>query len=167
MRAAAAIGKTLDDFPDEKWLDVRRIDLLAPVMRARMDLAVAKGCDGVEPDNVDAYANDSGFTLTAAQQLAYNRWLAEEAHARNLSVGLKNDIDQVAALADVFDWALNEQCFQYNECSVYSEFTGRNKAVFGVEYQGSPASFCPLANSLNLDWLKKNLNLDAARQSCR
>jgi len=31
-----------------------------------LDLAAQRGCDGVEPDNVDGYSNDNGFGLTAA-----------------------------------------------------------------------------------------------------
>ena len=58
-------------------------------MSGRMDLAKTKGCDGLEPDNVDAYENDSSFTLTANDQITYNTWLAQQAHARDLSVGLK------------------------------------------------------------------------------
>lgn len=58
-------------------------------MSARLDLAVQKHCDGVEPDNVDGYSNDTAFNLTAANQLVYNGWLAEAAHARSLSVSLK------------------------------------------------------------------------------
>ena len=136
-------------------------------MRARLDLAVTKRCDGVEPDNVDGYTNNTGFPLTGADQLAYNQWLAEEAHDRRLSVGLKNDIDQLSALVPYFDWALNEQCFQYDECDGYAVFVSNNKAVFGVEYEGNPSAFCPLANAQKLDWLKKNIDLDAPRISCR
>lgn len=36
----------------KQWLDVTQISLLAPIMRARLDLAKSKNCDGVEPDNV-------------------------------------------------------------------------------------------------------------------
>ena len=43
----------------------------------RLDLAAAKGCDAVDPDNVDGYANPTGFDLTGDDQLAFNRWLAE------------------------------------------------------------------------------------------
>ena len=136
-------------------------------MAARLDLAVSKGCDGVEPDNVDGYANDSGFPLTGDDQLRYNRWLARQAHQRGLSVGLKNDLGQVADLVDDFDWALNEQCFQYDECDQLLLFFAKNKAVFGVEYQGRPEDFCPRANSMNFDWLKKKIDLDAWRISCR
>lgn len=153
---------------DERWLDIRRIDLLTPIMTSRLDLAVTKGCDGVEPDNMDAYTNGSEtqLSLTGADQIAYNRWIAQEAHARGLSVGLKNDVDQLADLVDDFDWALNEQCFQYNECAGYQVFINAGKAVFGVEYQDSAANFCPQANSQNLYWLKKNLALDSWRIGC-
>ncbi len=163
---AQVIGRPLDGWPGERWLDIRRIELLAPIMEARLDLAVEKGCDGVEPDNVDAYTNDSGFPLTAEDQLEYNRWLARSAHERGLSVGLKNDLDQVAELVDDFDWALDEQCFQYQECDLLQPFIDRGKAVFGVEYQGNPAVFCPQANQRGFSWLKKRLDLDAWRIDC-
>lgn len=45
-------------------------------MSARLKKAQDKGCDGVEPDNVDGYTNDNGFHLTAHDQLTFNKWLA-------------------------------------------------------------------------------------------
>jgi hypothetical protein len=162
----AVLGKALDGWPDEKWLDIRQIDQLSPVMTARLDLAVTKGCDGVEPDNVDGYANDSGFPLSGADQLAYNRWLAQQAHSRGLSIGLKNDLDQIPDLVGDFDWALNEQCFEFNECDTLLPFVQAGKAVFGVEYSGDPAVFCPPANAAGYSWLKKNLDLDAELFAC-
>ena len=121
----------------ERWLDVRRLDLLAPIMRSRMDMCKAKGFDAVDPDNVDGYSNATGFALTAADQLAYNRFLADAAHARGLAVGLKNDLEQVAALAPSFDFAVNEQCFQYTECDMLRPFLTAGKPVFNIEYGGS------------------------------
>jgi hypothetical protein len=164
---AAVLGKVMDGWPDERWLDIRNIAALTPVMSARLDLAVTKGCDGVEPDNVDGYQNQSGFALSAADQLAYNRWLATQAHLRGLSIGLKNDLDQIVELEPYFDWALNEQCFEMEECSLLLPFVQAGKAVFGVEYNLAPAEFCTQANALNFDWLLKNLDLDAARTACR
>ena len=159
-------GNDLSGWPDEKWLDIRRLDLLGPIMRARMDLAVQKGCDGLEPDNIDGYSNNTGFDLTAADQLNYNQWLANEAHARKLSIGLKNDLDQVTDLLEYFDWALNEECFRYEECDRLLPFVQAGKAVFGVEYDGDPILFCPEANGMGFDWLKKDLDLDAWRIDC-
>jgi hypothetical protein len=154
-------------WPGEKWLDIRQVDILGPIMEARLDLAVRKKCDGVEPDNVDGYTNNTGLPLTYQNQLVYLTWLAGEAHSRNLSIGLKNDLDQVDDLVTRFDWALNEQCFQYNECELLLPFVNSGKAVFGVEYRGSVDSFCPQANAMNFDWLKKGMNLNATRTPCR
>ncbi len=161
------LGNALEGWPDERWLDIRQIDQLQPVIGARLDMAVEKKCDGVEPDNVDGYANDSGFPLAPADQLAYNRWLAEQAHARRLSIGLKNDLEQVPDLLPYFDWALDEQCFEYDECELLLPFIQAGKAVFGVEYGLEPEAFCPQANAMNFDWLIKHLELDAFRLSCR
>lgn len=154
-------GNTLSGWPDEMWLDIRRLDVLGPIMRARMDLALQKGCDGLEPDNIDGYTNNTGFGFSADDQLSYNKWLANEAHSRNLSIGLKNDLDQVTDLLTYFDWALNEQCFEYDECDALAPFVQAGKAVFGVEYTGDPSVFCPEANAAGFDWLKKHLDLDA------
>lgn len=161
------LGNTLDGWPDERWLDIRRIDLLAPVMEARLDMAAAKNCDGVEPDNMDGYTNDSGFPLTYADQLAYNKWVAAEAHERGLSVGLKNDLNQIPDLVAHFDFAVNEQCFQYNECETLLPFIEAGKAVFGVEYEGDPLAYCPQAVAFGFSWLTKTLDLgDEAPNAC-
>jgi hypothetical protein len=139
--APAALGDGLDGWPGERWLDVRAASVRA-VMQRRLDRAVANGCDGVDPDNVDGYSNATGFPLRAADQLAYNRFLAGEAHARGLAVGLKNDLDQVAALAADFDFAINEQCFAYDECAALAPFTRAGRSVLQIEY-GAVASLAP------------------------
>lgn len=157
---AEVLGETLSGWEDEKWLDIRNT-ALRPIMERRLDLAVSKNCDGVEPDNVDAYLHNTGFGLSPADQIVYNKWLASEAHKRGLSIGLKNDVDQVQELVDSFDWALNEQCFQYNECDKLTPFVEQNKAVFGVEYIGETSNFCPQLNALGFSWLKKDLELKA------
>lgn len=160
-------GRAMDGWPDERWLDIRQIETLRPIMEARLDLCKSKGFDGVEPDNVDGYQNRTGFPLTAADQLKYNRFIASAAHARGLSIGLKNDIDQIKDLLADFDWALNEECFKYKECSAYKPFTDAGKAVFHVEYDLTPAQFCSQANALNFNSLHKNMDLDAYRFPCR
>lgn len=161
------LGKPLEGWPGERWLDIRRIDILGPIMTARMDLCKEKGFDGIEPDNIDGYINDTGFPLTYQDQVNYNIFLANEAHVRGLSIGLKNDLDQVEDLLPYFDWALNEQCFQYEECNALMPFINAGKAVFQVEYYLKLRSFCPLANRRNFNSIKKHLRLDAWRRSCR
>ena len=48
-------------------------------MLQRLELAKRKGCDGVEPDNVDGHEddNDTGFGFGFNDQLVYNKWLAD------------------------------------------------------------------------------------------
>jgi len=163
---AAVLGETMDGWPDERWLDIRRLDVLGPIMERRLDQCRAKGFDGVEPDNVDGYRNRTGFPLSAADQLRYNRFLARAAHARGLSIGLKNDLDQVKALEPDFDWAINEECFHYDECEALAPFVRAGKAVFNVEYSLPPAAFCAKAKAMGFMSMRKALSLDASRTPC-
>ena len=106
----SVLGKRYDGYPDERWLDIRRIRLLAPVLNRRFAMCTRKGFDAVEADNVAGWENDTGFPLTAAHQLRFNRWIARAVHRRGMSIGLKNDGRQARKLANVFDFAVVEEC---------------------------------------------------------
>ncbi len=169
---ASVIGNDYAGWPGEKWLDIRQIDLLAPVMRARFDQCKAKGFDAIEPDNIDSYTNDTGFPLTYQDQLNYDLWLANEAHARGLSIGLKNNSEQVSGLLPYFDWALTEDCFAQGWCSQLAPFVAAGKAVFAAEYTDEMTldqflnQVCPQANTMNFNAILKNRDLDAWQQAC-
>jgi hypothetical protein len=160
------LGRPLQGWPGERWLDVRRIRLLAPIMRARIDGCADKGFDGIEFDNVEGYANRTGFPISSEDQLAFNAWLANAAHRRGLSVALKNDLEQVEDLLSYFDFALNEECFTYRECDRLTPFVEAGKAVFGVEYELEPDEFCPQAEALGFNFLRKRLSLRAWLIAC-
>ena len=165
-----AVGKPVVDFPDERWLDIRHAGVRTRVV-GQLDLARERNCDGVEPDNVDGFANDTGFDLSAADQLAFNRFLAAEAHERDLAVGLKNDLDQVAELAGDFDFAVNEQCHEFAECEALVPFVAARKPVFNAEYHATfrrdPAPMCDASQRLGLQTLVLPTQLDDSfRISC-
>ncbi|MCB2178622.1 endo alpha-1,4 polygalactosaminidase [bacterium] len=160
------IGEALKDWEGESWLDISNLEALAPIMTARMDLAVEKGCDGVDPDNVNGYTQNSGFSLTAEDQLIYNHWLAEQAHVRGLAIGLKNDLEQIPTLVGIFDFALNEECFAYDECGLLLPFVQLGKPVLGIEYGDKPEDFCPQANQMGFQTILKHKNLDAFQVNC-
>ncbi|RME99796.1 MAG: hypothetical protein D6768_14255 [Chloroflexi bacterium] len=165
----AVLGNDYDGWPGEKWLDIRQIDQLAPIMRARLDLCRDKGFDAVEPDNIDGYTNDTGFPLTYDDQLAYNIWLAEEAHVRGLAIGLKNDDEQVTDLLPYFDWALTEDCFDQGWCEEMSPFIVAGKPVFAAEYTDTGITaddFCPQAEALGFSAILKHRDLDAWVEVC-
>ena len=112
---AADKGRQLDNWPGERWLNTRSSNVRS-IMVDRLTLAAEKGCDGVDPDNVDAYSNRSGFPLTYDSQLDYNRFLFDTAHDHGLAVSLKNDLEQVEDLVDHADFAVSESCHQWQEC---------------------------------------------------
>ncbi len=168
---AEALGSKMDGW-DERWLDIRNTTVRS-IMAARMDLAKSKGCDGVEPDNVDGYDNSNGFGLTANDQIDYNTFLAQSAHDRGLAVGLKNDVEQVAALEPYFDFCVNEECHDYDECDVLASFISHNKPVFNAEYASKYKttatlnSLCTDAKNRQFQTLYLPLNLDDSfRYSC-
>ncbi len=163
----AVIGRPLDNWPDERWLDIRRMDVLLPIMKDRIERCLQKGFDGVDPDNVDGFLHDTGFPLTPGDQIRYNRAIAALVHRYGLAVGLKNDLPQIPELVNDFDWATNEECFQYGECDVYRRFIAAGKPVVNIEYRGDPNTFCPIANRMRFFSMKKRLSLDAFRIPCR
>jgi hypothetical protein len=163
------IGGDYEGWEGEKWFDIRSLDVLGPLLQARMDLCKAKGFDGIEPDNLDGYQNETGFALTAEDQLRFNRWLAQEAHARSLAIALKNDPDQAQELSADFDFALTEDCFAEGWCELLLPFLQIGKPVLAAEYTDTgitPAEFCPQAKTLGIQAILKHRDLDAWRQAC-
>ena len=175
---AALLGKN-NGWPGEKWLDIRDVQkpnsTLRSIMDARLDMCRTKGFDMVELDNVDGYLNSTNFPLNAADQLYYNAVLANDSHARGLSVLQKNDNEQIPQLLAYFDGALNEQCNQYNECTTaqngsfgLDQYVAAGKPVFNAEYKLATSTFCRKDNAANFNGVKFSLNLDDKTfQPCR
>jgi hypothetical protein len=157
----SVIGKKYDGYPDERWLDIRRFRKFAKPLKARIAMCARKGFDALEPDNINGYQNRTGFPLTAKDQLRFNRWIAKQAHRRGLSVALKNDGAQARKLVRNFDFAVVEQCFQYNECGQYRPFVRAGKAVFAVEYELPNRKFCKRAEKIGFSAIGKTYDLFA------
>lgn len=158
----AVLGRSNAGWPGERWLDIRRTGILLPIMKARFARCVAKGFDAVDPDNVNGVENATGFPITVAEQLRYDRAIASLAHDDGLAVALKSYPDEAKALQPDFDFVVDEQCVQYQECAELSPFVATKKAVFDIEYTSSLA-FCSklpkgvfgLAKRLSLDgWVR-------------
>lgn len=149
------------------WLDIRRTDILGPIMKARMQMCKDKGYDAIEPDEIDGFSNDTKFGMTYQDQVNYNKFITQMAHDLGMSIGLKGDINQVKDLWPYFDWTLNEECYQYNECDLLKPFSNNGKAVFQVEYKTATSNFCSNANTNNWNAMKMPLSLNGGRWPCR
>ena len=140
-----AIGETYPGYADERWLDLKNYSLFASIMQARLDRCAAKGFDGVEGDNVDAFLqqipDDNGvvntgtsFKITRQHSIDYILWLASESHKRGLAFGLKNSEAVAIDVVDDVDWLITESCYVYRWCAEAQVFTRHNKPVFMTEY---------------------------------
>ncbi|KAH6724668.1 putative endo alpha-1,4-polygalactosaminidase [Leptodontidium sp. MPI-SDFR-AT-0119] len=166
-------GKGLDGWPGEWWLNTSSTNV-RKIMTTRIELAKTKGCDGVDPDNVDGYDNDTGFDLTKESAVDFMTFMAIEAHSRNMSIGLKNAGGIVNSTLPMMQWQVNEQCVQYDECDSFTPFITNNKPVFHIEYPKSAprissadnTTFCDTSTDADFSTLLKNMNLDNWYQDC-
>jgi hypothetical protein len=147
-------------WPGERWLDIRQLSTLEPIMAARFQMCRQKGFDAVEPDNIDGWENSTGFPISAQDQLTYDEWVAREVHALGLAVLQKNDPEQATQLQPYFDGVLDEQCNEYQECSSFATYLSAGKPVLNAEYNLSTSQFCASDNRAGIMGALFNMNLD-------
>ncbi|HEY4106127.1 MAG TPA: endo alpha-1,4 polygalactosaminidase [Polyangiaceae bacterium] len=162
-------GNAVEGWPGEVWLDVRAAGseyaTLQAIMLARFKVCQSKGFDAVEPDNIDSYQNKPGFNTSAADQLAYNQWIATTVHSLGMAVFQKNDLDQVEALEPSFDGILDEECNKYSECDTLAPYTAAGKPVWDAEYKDdgeTTAKFCAADVNANIAGALFSLDLDGS-----
>jgi hypothetical protein len=171
-------GRTVGGYADQRYLDLRQLDTLRPLVTARLRLCRAKGFDGVDPRGddtfVDAGSDDVGVRLSYADQLAFDRMVADVAHGLGLSIGLRTGTFGDAAgqfitdLEPLTDFAVNERCAAADQrCTPLERFIRKGKAVLHVEYLTdypgasliafAPAldRFCPAAHELGFSSILK------------
>ncbi len=162
---ASVIGKVpMEGWPEERWLDIRQIGILRPIVRQKLQLAKSKGFEAVDPDNMDGYSNTKEFGLTRVDQIAFNRMVAQEAHAIGLAVFLKNATSLVKDLVADFDGAVVEEAFYYEEAASYQPFRDAGKAVFEVEYGAFSKASVAEATARGFNAIRANRHLDRATE---
>lgn len=151
----SAVGKSLsypyDD--EESYVDVRDATVVS-IMKARLDEAAKLGCDAVDPDNVDAWAQDgedpTGFSLTSSDYVTYLTTLAAYAHGlataegNGLLVGQKNAPEIADQLSSTLDFAVLEGCRGSSDgngdgafCADFQTYVSKGKPVLQIEYPPS------------------------------
>ncbi len=161
---ASTVGQPLESYPNESWLDVRA-PAVRELMAARLDLARDNGFDGVLPTSLSAHLHDSGFDLTAEDQLDYGLWFAAEVRERGLTPGLA-DLAQLDRMVDSIDWAMHFGCIARGDCAELSPFIAQGKPVFDLEYEGEIATVCDEAERYGVTAILKNRRLDDYRVAC-
>lgn len=163
------LGNDYENWPGEKWLDIRKLKILGPIIEKRLDLCKKKGFDGVDADNVNGYTNKTGFNITYQDQLRYNIWLSNKAHEKGLSIGLKNNENQIEDLLSYYDWGIVENCYKDKFCDKFKLFVLANKTVWQIEYTNNNLNFHKICNNskkLSFNVIFKNHLLNSWRQIC-
>lgn len=179
------LGNPVVGHPDERYLDLRRLDLLRPLLAARVDDCWATGFDGVDATGLDTFFTPGpdgvGFPVGLADQVAIAHLVADLAHARGLAVGLH--VGATAAASDAFvsdveqvtDFAVVDRCVggvggRPPGCGPFASYPRHGKAVLHVEYledyPGATAAtartaldqFCPAVRPLGFSSILKNGN---------
>jgi hypothetical protein len=162
------IGNYVDGRDGESWLDIRDQEYLPKIIKIRLDLAVKKGCDAVDPSGLDGYKYETGFAITYDQQKDYMLFIADEAHKRGLAVGFRGNAEKANSFSEIFDFAIDDSCFKNGDCDLLYSFIQHDKPVYGVEYIFPPEVFCEAANSLNFDFVSSPVGLNGTdRIPCR
>jgi hypothetical protein len=171
------MGADLDGWPGERWIRISSPSIRT-IMANRIKEASERGCDAIDPDNVDGYLADNGLGLTKADSINYVKFLAAEAAKYNMSVGLKNAGEIIPDVVDHVDFSVNEQCVQMEECETFAPFIARGKPVFNIEYpDGAPgvatgrvSEICSHAGvaegSAGFSQVMKKMNLDGWVRYC-
>ncbi len=157
-------GKDKRPVIDEDWnealLDTSTADKrtrLAAVVGTWVDGCAKRGFQAVEPDNLDSYER-SGGRLTKAHNAAFAKLLAARAHAAGLAIGQKNTVDMLADHTKIgFDFAVAEECGEYNECGAYAK--AYSDRVFVIEYQDSGYSRACTAFGAKLSIVQRDLDV--------
>lgn len=165
-------GSPLEGWENEWWLNTNSANVRT-IMKARLDLAKSKGCDGVDPDNVDVYSNSNGKGITKANSLEYLQFLSTETRARGMAMGMKNGLDMVTELLSSMDFHVNESCLEFNECDKLVPFISAGKPVFHIEYPDNAPNIAKNVvddkckeKEKGFSSLLKNLELDAWVKTC-
>lgn len=166
------VGKKYDEWPHEKWVDIRQIDKLKPWLNSRFNMILKKGFDAIEPDNLDSYANTTGFDIDIEDTKKYIDFLITTAHNNGLGIGQKNVPELTEQYASKFDWALTEDAFKQgwqNDLKLYIQL---KKPVFAVEYTDETSQntfnqqYCPTATKLGYTAILKKRDLDSWIHKC-
>lgn len=164
---AEVLGNAVVDYPNERWVDTRS-SVVVSLMNARLDRLKDAGCASVVVANVTNSGMDTGFAVTAAEQMSYLVQLSEQIHQRGLVAGLATAEDRVAEVEPFFDWAYAQDCWVADKCASYSPFVDVGKAVLGVAFGDgtTAASLCAGATGSGINLLVKPQDLGPFRFAC-
>jgi hypothetical protein len=178
LKADHDMGSAVPGYP-EYYLDINAKSTMSIIKAMIRQQCAAKGFDAVEPDIDDSYTDSTGFRITEAENIRYDKTLGAYAHSLGLAWGQKNgDNDPAfsAALEPVTDFLLDEECNFYDTCSIVTPpYLNAGKLVLNAEYTDDWGphvltdlrKFCAYDLAHHIDGTLFSVALAGQRNPCR
>jgi hypothetical protein len=115
---ARALGRVYFGFPQERWVDMRRVPAIMRVFDARIAMCARKGFDTVEIDDIDSFnpPSTSGFQLTPGDAQNLLARIMNHIHRAGMTALWKNSGLYAWWARGYTDGAVVEECYQFDEC---------------------------------------------------
>jgi Glycoside-hydrolase family GH114 len=115
---ADTLGNVYYGYPQERWLDFRRLDALKPMLRARLAMCAAKGFDAVELDDIDSFdpPGETGFHLTPGDAQNFLAYALNQTHRDGMTALWKNSPLLSWWGRRYSDGAVVEECYAFAPC---------------------------------------------------
>ncbi len=115
---ATTLGNVYYGYPQERWVDVRQLDALKPMIDHRIAMCAAKGFDSVELDDIDSYdpPTETGFQLTPGDWQNFLAYTDNEVHRYGMTAMWKNSPLLAWWGRQYTDGAVVEECYVYTQC---------------------------------------------------
>jgi hypothetical protein len=178
LKAAGDLGAAVAGYP-EQYLNINAPSTVTIIESMIRQQCAAKGFDAVEPDIDDSYTDHTGFPVTEAENVAYDRVLGSYAHRLGLAWGQKNgdnDPSFAAALEPTTDFLITEECRYFQTCGIVTPpYVRAGKLVLDVEYTddwgddiaADLSHFCAADLAGGIDGTLFTTALNGPRYSCR
>lgn len=178
LKSAGDLGAKMAGY-SEYYLNINAGSTVSIIESMIRQQCAAKGFDAVEPDIGDSYTDHTGFSITQAQNAAYDNTLGTYAHSLGLAWGQKNG-DQNSSFsrlqAPVADFLLTEECNYYHTCAgVTAPYLAAHKLVLNAEYTDDWGTsrvqdlqkFCPADISAGIDGVLFTSALSGQHHPCK
>jgi len=123
---ATVLGNIYFGFPEERWVDLRQLDALKPMLRERVGMCARKGFDAVELDDIDSFdpPSTTGFHLTPGDVQNFLGYAFNLIHRAGMTALWKNSPYLSWWGRQYADGAVVEECYL-------------NHACFAAQFRGS------------------------------
>jgi len=132
---SGALGRIYYGFPQERWVDLRQLNALRPMLDERLRMCARKGFDAVELDDIDSFdpPSTTGFHLTPGDVQNFLAAAFNEIHRLGMTGLWKNSPYLSWWGRHYADGAVVEECYLDHGCFA-SSLTGSRQ--YGITCTG-------------------------------